>query len=100
MVLRRIDCNPVQPGIERAIPTKPSDSPICFNKNLLRDIFNVTGIIDISSNQIGHLVLILSNQQIERRIVTGLHPLYDGEIDAWLIHPHPDKKDRRTAVRR
>jgi hypothetical protein len=75
MIFRRVDRNPVQPGIKRTVATKTGQRTIRLDKSFLGNIQCLVLIVYITADQTDDLVLVLFYQQIESTFVTSLNPL-------------------------
>ncbi len=75
-VLGRVDRDPIQPRVKRTIAAERGQRPVGLEEGFLRDILRLGGVVDETSDQLQHPMLILQHQQVERRLVARLHALH------------------------
>src|SRR3546814_8363909 len=70
-MLRRVEADPVQPGIERRLSAKAIEGAIGADESFLRDVRSIA-VADQSTDQLHDLVLVFAHEQFERALVTRL----------------------------
>ena len=86
MVLRRIDRDAIQPGVEGTLATEPRQRPIGLQKCLLGDVHDLAGVADITGDEARNLLLIFNHQQIEGAPIASLHPGYQLLVGTPIRH--------------
>src|SRR5690606_4432618 len=77
MILGGVHRNPVQPGIEGAVATKPGQRTPGLDKGLLGNIHHLVLITHIAADQGKNAVLIFAHEQIESSLCTLAGILYE-----------------------
>ncbi len=86
MILRRIDGDAVQPGVESAVTAKIGECAVGFDKSLLGNILSFMRVMHEPHDQPKDLVLVFHYQQIKRPLVTTLHSL--NQLLVLLLSQH------------
>src|SRR5690606_18126360 len=95
-VLRGVDRNPVEPGVEGTVPPELGQCPVCLDERLLRHVLRVGRIAHVTRYQLHHLVLVLAHQQVEGSLVAFLDPLDQPEVTGIQAHrPSQGSRARR-----
>ena len=74
VVLRRIDRDPVQPGVERAVAAKSRYRTVCLHERILRDVEDIGRILHVARDESGDPMLVLEHQQVECLTFAALYP--------------------------
>src|SRR6266850_2155278 len=86
IVLGRIDSDPVQPRVKRAIATECGKSPVGLDERLLRHIFDLGRVAYEARKQPRQLALVFLDQQPEGQLVAALRPRYELPVDLAVRH--------------
>src|SRR5690606_26676325 len=85
-VLGGVDRNPVEPGVEGAVPPELGQCPVCLDERLLCHVLRVARVPEIARNQLHYLVLVLAHQQVEGALVALLYPLDQAKVTGIQAH--------------
>src|SRR5258708_22567432 len=77
IVLGRINSNPVQPRVKRAVATKCGKRPAGLDERFPRYIFDLCRVAYEARKQPRQLALVLLHQQPEGQLVAALRPRYE-----------------------
>src|SRR3989338_163196 len=75
-IQREIDCDAIQPRIQRRISPKVLEASVCFDKHILNDIVSPVVVVEEPACDPVHFLLITNHQFIERRLIPVLE-LFD-----------------------
>jgi hypothetical protein len=87
VILRRIDCDPVDPGKEGTLAPKAAQRAVGLDEGLLRHIHRLFAIMHVAISQLYDPVLVFQNENIKRRLVALLDPFNQCLIYAAFAHP-------------
>ena len=80
MVLGGVDRDSIEPSVESAIAAERRRCTIRFQKRFLRNVEGFGRVTNVSHDELDDLVLVLDDQQIERRSVALLHASDQREV--------------------
>ena len=80
MVLGGVDRDSIEPSVERAIAAERRRRTIRLQKRFLRNVKGFGRVTNVSHDELDDLVLVLDDQQIERRSVALLHASDQREV--------------------
>ena len=86
MILGRVDRNSIKPRIKRTLAPEARQCPICLDKGLLRDVFDVGRVPDDAREQARDSALVFRNQQFIRVLVSALYASHQLPVDVALGH--------------
>src|SRR5258707_14667824 len=86
VILGRVDADPVQPGVERAVAAKRRQCPVRLDERFLRHVLDFRRIADEARQQPSQLTLILLHQQAKCLLVAALRPLDQLPVDFAVRH--------------
>ena len=86
MIFRGIGRYRVKPSVKSTFATKIGQCPIGADKRILRDVLRLGVIVHIARDDREHLVLILSDQRIECRLLASLNAPHQFKIGLCLTH--------------
>src|SRR5690606_29106604 len=87
VVLRCVDGDPVEPGIECTVTTEQLQCPISLDERFLGNILYFVRIFHKAGNKRSHLVLITQYQKIESLLLSIQHPIHELLI-CIVLHRH------------
>ena len=91
---RAADYALIKPCIKRAVSAERRRCPIGLQKGFLSNVERFGRIPHVPHYQLNNLMLILDYQQVERRPIALLHPLYQriisGPIADYALSPRND----------
>src|SRR4051812_42457158 len=98
VVLGRVDADPVQPRVKRAVATECGERPVGLDERFLRHIFDLGRVANEARKQTRQLALVFLDQQAVRLLVAALRPRYELPVDLAVRHrPLSRRRSPRAA---
>jgi len=89
MVLGGVHGDPVEPGVELGVAAELRQGAPSADEGLLHHVLGLGLVTDVAPDQGRDAVLVLADEQVEGRAVTGLDALHELEVVGVVAHPGP-----------